>query len=275
MPAPAPLSLYGQVMYPPVVPAVPNIVTVVPLTVPAVPNIVTVVPPIVPTIPSLPIVFGVGVKRRHDEFDADSSSDNSNHRAPAKQAPKTPVHNVSASDSDDCSCSSSGSQTSDNVTTKKKVQKMPRITKEERTSVCDWIQKERSDGKMLNGRWIRNGGAKGATMTATSAEVKTSGAYDSLATSWLRMFCCFITSCLRRYVTRKLRNTKTVHWTKEVAKKRWTALLVASCVYCFVSSDIFAAGTSLTEMLRFLKAKETAWLVPPRSRSHRTQPPCW
>ncbi len=179
MPAPAPLSLYGQVMYPPVVPAVPNIVTVVPLTVPAVPNIVTVVPPIVPTIPSLPIVFGVGVKRRHDEFDADSSSDNSNHRAPAKQAPKTPVHNVSASDSDDCSCSSSGSQTSDNVTTKKKVQKMPRITKEERTSVCDWIQKERSDGKMLNGRWIRNGGAKGATMTATSAEVKTSGAYDS------------------------------------------------------------------------------------------------
>jgi hypothetical protein len=60
--------------------------------------------------------------------------------------------------------------------------KMTRITKEERNVVCVWITNDRPDGKMTNGRWIRNGGAKGATMTATSGEVKTSGAYDSLAT---------------------------------------------------------------------------------------------
>jgi uncharacterized membrane protein len=60
--------------------------------------------------------------------------------------------------------------------------KMSRITKEERNLVTVWIQKRRKDGKMTNGRWIRNGGAKGQTMTATSGEVKTSGAYDALAT---------------------------------------------------------------------------------------------
>jgi hypothetical protein len=59
--------------------------------------------------------------------------------------------------------------------------RLPRITAEERSCVCDWIAKDRKDGKMNNGRWIRNGGAKGATMTATSSEVKTSGAYEALA----------------------------------------------------------------------------------------------
>jgi hypothetical protein len=59
--------------------------------------------------------------------------------------------------------------------------RMVRITKDERTHVCTWIQKRRKDDKMTNGRWIRNGGAKGKPMTATSGEVKTSGAYDALA----------------------------------------------------------------------------------------------
>jgi hypothetical protein len=62
-----------------------------------------------------------------------------------------------------------------------KAAKMTRITKDERNLVSVWIQKRRKDGKMTNGRWIRNGGAKGQTMTATSGEVKTSGAYDALA----------------------------------------------------------------------------------------------
>jgi hypothetical protein len=88
--------------------------------------------------------------------------------------------------------------------------KMSRITKEERFAVCDWIVKERSDGKMLNGRWIRNGGAKGATMTATSSEVKTSGAYEALAL----------------YVNRRCRGvSKSIVWTKDVSRKRWAAML--------------------------------------------------
>jgi hypothetical protein len=59
--------------------------------------------------------------------------------------------------------------------------KMSRITNDERAVVCIWIFKTRSDGRMTNGRWIRNGGAKGSSMTATSGEVKTSGAHDALA----------------------------------------------------------------------------------------------
>lgn len=91
-------------------------------------------------------------------------------------------------ESDSDSTSGSGSSLTESCDPKKdanakqsKVKTMPRITKEERVSVCDWIVKDRKDGKMLNGRWIRNGGAKGATMTATSSEVKTSGAYEALA----------------------------------------------------------------------------------------------
>ncbi len=112
-------------------------------------------------------------KRAHDELDVNSDSDDSHSRAPYKH-PKLD----SSSDSDCDTCSSSGSATGAKKETK---QKMARITKEERQGVCEWIMKERKDGKMLNGRWIRNGGAKGATMTATSSEVKTSGAYESLA----------------------------------------------------------------------------------------------
>ena len=141
MPAPAALSLYGQVVFPPVVPAVPNIVNVVPLVVPAVSNIVTVVPR--------------SLKRKHDMYDAESDSDESHHRASAKQqatpkTPKTSVRVVSSSDSDDSSSSSSSnSQTGDeDEDAAKKLapkQKMPRITKEERACVCEWIQKDRKD----------------------------------------------------------------------------------------------------------------------------------
>ena len=88
----------------------------------------------------------------------------------------------SSYDSDEsCSSSATGEEVPSKKEGKQITPKMRRITKEERACVCAWIVKERKDGKMLNGRWIRNGGAKGATMTATSAEVKTSGAYESLA----------------------------------------------------------------------------------------------
>ena len=123
----------------------------------------------------------------------------------------------------------SGKKTSD------KKKKMPRISKEERECVCDWIRKLRKDGKMLNGRWVRNGGAKGSTMMATSSEVKTSGAYEALAMCERAraptLFFCFVkVTCLRSYVNRRLR-LPTFVWTKEVAKKRWIAMCVTGFFY--------------------------------------------
>jgi len=87
---------------------------------------------------------------------------------------------------------------------------MPRITPEERKCVEKWLQKSRKDGKMLNARWIRNGGAKGQSMTATSSEVKTQGAYDALAA----------------YVNQKLifPADHTRVWTVDVAKRRWSSM---------------------------------------------------
>ena len=71
---------------------------------------------------------------------------------------------------------------------------------------------------MLNGRWIRNGGAKGSTMTATSSEVKTSGAYD----------------CLAMYINRRQRDhVKPFIWTKDVATKRWKSLSVTLFLFLF------------------------------------------
>jgi hypothetical protein len=247
MPAPAALSINGQVMYPPpvppVVPAVPNLANGVPPVVTAVTNLANGVPPVVPA---------GSLKRAHHEYDLESSSDGSHHRAlhhrySAKKqttpiAPKTPIQVLDSSSDSDGSCSSSSSQTGDEdedaakkLAAKKEKVKMPRITKEERACVCEWIQKDRKDGKMLNARWIRNGGAKGQTMTATSAEVKTSGAFESLATLWLCLCWFFITSFLCRYVNRKLRaKAKPFLWTKDVAKKRWIALLVACFVVLFI-----------------------------------------
>jgi hypothetical protein len=89
-------------------------------------------------------------------------------------------------------------------TSEEKKKKMPRITKEERLCVCDWIQKLRKDQKMLNGRWIRNGGAKGQTMTATSSEVKTSGAYEALAMCARARAYAFLLIC-ERYMSAQVR----------------------------------------------------------------------
>ena len=127
-----------------------------------------------------------------DNFDLSSSaSDSSDNDDKAKQAiPRKKMTNAAKATKrkvkDHVSSStSSASDSSDNDDKPKKTiakKKMPRITNEERAAVCVWIQKTRSDGQMLCGRWIRNGGAKRSTMTATSGEVKTSGAYDALAT---------------------------------------------------------------------------------------------
>ena len=128
--------------------------------------------------PGAPVAtVAAGCKRPHSQFDLNSDSDDSHARAAYKNQDEDAS---SSSESDDAS--SEGSVSTDDVTKKDTTKpKMPRITKEERTSVCEWIVKPRPDGKMLNGRWIRNGGAKGATMTATSAQVKTSGAYEALS----------------------------------------------------------------------------------------------
>jgi hypothetical protein len=129
--------------------------------------------------PGAPLAtVAAGCKRPHNEVDLDSDSDDSHARAAYKN--QDDEDDEVSNDSDDASSESSVS--TDDVAKKEAAKpKMPRITKEERTSVCEWIVKSRPDGKMLNGRWIRNGGAKGATMTATSAQVKTSGAYEALS----------------------------------------------------------------------------------------------
>ncbi len=98
-----------------------------------------------------------------------------------------------SSSSETCSNSDSGEEDGEeeieemdpappvNVVGNAKAPKMAKITVAERTNVMEWLQKLRKDKKMDNGRWIRNGGAHGATMTATSGEVRTSGAYVALA----------------------------------------------------------------------------------------------
>ena len=63
---------------------------------------------------------------------------------------------------------------------KEKTSKMAKITLVERNCVMEWCHKERKDKKMNHARWIRNGGAKDSSMTATSGEVRTSGAYEAL-----------------------------------------------------------------------------------------------
>ena len=131
-------------------------------------------------------------KRAHDAFDLNSSSDEEHYQALAASSKstvksavkKTPKKKDAASTGSESEHSSSSGDTDDegeSAAKKTPAKKMSRITKDERECVCVWIQKDRPDGKMCNGRWIRNGGAKGATMTATSGEVKTSGAHDSLA----------------------------------------------------------------------------------------------
>jgi hypothetical protein len=163
---------------------------------------------------------------------------------PAKRKDKDPV-DLTSSGSDSDSDSETGDDDEQGTLSGKKTsdkkKQMPRISKEERECVCDWIRKLRKDGKMFNGRWIQNGGAKGATMTATSSEVKTSGAYEALAMCERAraptLFFWFVNvTCLRRYVNRRLRVTFV--WTKEVAKKRWVALCVFSVVFNFDSNDL-------------------------------------
>ncbi len=120
-------------------------------------------------------------KRAYTHLDLDSSSDDEHHHAPHRDVavgtpPAKPQKRTSRSESDDSS--SSDTETQD---AKAPAKKMARITKEERDVVCTWIQLCRADGRMSNGRWLRGAGAKGQSMTATSGEVKTSGAQDALA----------------------------------------------------------------------------------------------
>jgi hypothetical protein len=217
MPEAVPLSIHGQVMHPLSI-ASPNMGNVIsPVSPPvkvqktatkakAIPKVlftpkastkpaVVVTPVITYASPAAVLLSTTATtKRLRDEFDINSEEE----------------------ESDAVSVSSSASSLTETGEAPKKdanskPAKMARITKEERVSVCDWIIKDRQDGKMLNGRWIRNGGAKGATMTATSSEVKTSGAYEALAL----------------YVNRRCRGVaKSIVWNKDIAKKRWAAMLV-------------------------------------------------
>ncbi len=124
--------------------------------------------------------------------------------------------------------------------------KMPRITTDERAAVCVWIAKTRPDGSMLNARWIRNGGAKGSSMTATSGEVKTSGAYDALAL----------------YVNKKLRipQASSKFWTRAFSKKRWTSMYVVRVV-SFVVALLYSQQVQVVQgsVAIGLQGKQHGW----------------
>ena len=134
----------------------------------------------IPAAPAAAPAAAPDAKRAYTHLDLDSSSDDEHHHAPHRDYvdPVTPTAKGKGSESDD---SSSVGTDDEDEAEKAPAKKMARISKEERDVVCTWIQKTRPDGRMNNGRWARNGGAKGATMTATSGEVKTSGAQDALA----------------------------------------------------------------------------------------------
>lgn len=87
---------------------------------------------------------------------------------------------------------------------------MPRILQSERVVVECWLQKNRKDGKMVNARWIRNGGAKGQGMTATSGEVKTAGAHEALA--------IYVNKTLGYGIADKR------VWSKDIAKRRFQSM---------------------------------------------------
>ena len=137
-----------------------------------------------------------------------------------KAAPEKKPEDVPMSDDSDKSGSGSDSDDADvdgaedgdgaKRPSKPRKKSMLRIQSNERVCVENWLQKTRKDGAMKNARWIRNGGAKHATMTATSAEVKTQGAYESLAL----------------YVNKNL-NFGPVDprvWDVDIAKRRWISI---------------------------------------------------
>jgi len=126
---------------------------------------------------------------------------------------------------------------------------MPRILPAERVCIENWLQKTRKDGAMQNARWIRNGGAKHATMTATSAEVKTQGAYESLAL----------------YVNKNLKylSTDPRVWDVDIAKRRWVslfksfkeALLLDSKGNSMAGCSLLEIQTNTTSILKKQKLK--------------------
>ena len=128
----------------------------------------------------------------------------------AKKAAPPPPKSDASNSSDSSSCDGDDEDEEGGGAVKKKGKSMPRISVKERHYVEKWIKKTRHDGSMTNGRWIRNGGAKGQAMTATSGEVKTNGAHDALA-AYLNKNMGYIIK-------------DPLFWTRDVSKKRWTAL---------------------------------------------------
>ena len=115
---------------------------------------------------------------------------------------------------------------------------LPRLNEPERMAMENWVAKPRSDGLMLNARWIRHGGAKGKNMTATSGEVKTLGAYVALAL----------------YVNKKLSysSINPRFWSTEDAQRRWKSLY-SSYVDALKEED---KGNSLAGVVRQTSDKQ-------------------
>lgn len=126
---------------------------------------------------------------------------------------------------------------------------LPRINITERACVENWLQKNRKDGKMKNARWIRGAGAKGQSMTVASCEVKTQGAYESLA-MFVNKHCKFGHNDARV-------------WSADVAKRRWTsmyksfkeAMLLGSKGNSLAGNTLVELMTHKTSLLVKQKAK--------------------
>ena len=152
---------------------------------------------------------------------------------------------ASESEDDDCENEHVLGQTSKKV----RGPSLPRINITERACVENWLQKNRKDGRMKNARWIRGAGAKGQSMTVASSEVKTQGAYESLA-MFVNKHCKFGHNDARV-------------WSADVAKRRWTsmyksfkeAMLLGSKGNSLAGATLVELMTHKTSLLVKQKAK--------------------
>jgi hypothetical protein len=114
---------------------------------------------------------------------------------------------------------------------------LPRITDEERVLMLKWLQKENPSQKMLNARWIKGGGAKGASMVGDSKAVKTSGAYEALA------------AYVNERLQSKPKKGDKSFWTAEIARTRFTSIFKSYTDACKIGSKADSAvGASAEEI---------------------------
>lgn len=115
--------------------------------------------------------------------------------------------------------------------------RLARITDEERLLMLKWLQKENGNQKMLNARWIKGGGAKGASMNGEAKAVKTSGAYEALA------------AYLNEHLKCKPKRGEKTFWTTDIAKTRFTSIFKSYTDACKLGSKSDSAAGATAEQI--------------------------